>query len=204
MSMWTRLLTSTRGWRDSRRRHGRRYPWGMKKMSVSLSSPSPTAMASIDLSSGSSYSTTAPSSVSLKATAPVAPLTSSISTLSLQQGDNLWSLSLPGLKSASSDQCCNTTHYTRGLANSMTGESLPTLPESKTSTHWNKRQLPRYVSGRRAWPCIHQDDMLPAADWRQLEHPTSLLTSRTWDLSGNVGSLQGAAEFLPQHVDMLM
>ena len=173
-------------------------------MHVSPSSLLATATVSIDLSNGSSCWTTVPCLASRKAMVLVAPPIFSISTPNPQQVDNQWDLSRPGSKNASSGRCCSIMHYTKGLVNSMTEESLPTLPESETSIRWSRKCRLRYVSGKRVWPLTRQLNMPLAVDWKQHGHPTDLLTSRTWDPFGNAGSSRDAVGFPPQHVDVLM
>ena len=174
-------LTFTRGSNDSKKKLGRRYPWGMKRTNASPGSLSATAMASIDLSNGSSCWTTAPSPGSPKAMVQEVPLTFSISMRSPQFEANQSRLSRLGSKSVSLGRCCNTTSCTRQPATLTTGVSRPTLPDFVTSICWSKRRQLRYVSGECAWLRTVNPAVPARTNWR--EHGCCIVsqTFKTWD-----------------------
>ena len=203
-SMRRPLLTFTRGWNASRKRPGRRYPQGMKRMNASPASQSATATASIGPSSGSSCWTTAPCPDSRRATAQGVLLTSSTFMPNPQCEVSRSRLSRPGLKSASSGRCCNTRNCTKRPANSTIGELQPISPDSVISTPWSRRPQQRYVSGKRVWPHTASLAGLARTGWRGPRCRTASPTFKTWDPCESAGSSRVEVGYPPQHVDVLM
>ena len=198
------LLTSTRSWRDSKRKHGRRYPPGMKRMSVFPFSRSPRATEFTDPPSGSSYWTTAPSWPSAKTTALETPLTSSTSMPSPLPEVSRWNHYLHGSKSASLARCRSTIPSIKRPMSSTTGGLLLTLPGCMTTICSSKRPWPKYISGRCDWHRSLQHAISPEDDWRQQGHLTDLPTSTSWLQSVSKGNSPSADRSPPQHVDVLI